>query len=804
MPSQHVLSPESLRTHCSTDSFDFQTTEELADLPDGLEQARADEALRFGLAMSHPGYNVFVLGESGTGRHAIVTRLLNEIATTREAPPDLCYVHNFDDAQRPRLLSVPAGVGTRLRSDMQAFVRDLVPGIDAALESETHLSRIEALQEAHKAREEEALRELGNECADDGVALLKTAEGFVFAPTRDGEAMSPEVFEALPEEEKAGIEKKVEAWSDRLADLLEEFPGWRKALNEATRRAERDALAPTVTHLSRTLRESYADLEAVQAFLDAVEKDLLDGGADWGGGEEEDGREEEDASRFHRYLIKLLVDNGETRGAPVIYEDNAGYGGLVGRIEHLVQMGNQVTHFHLIRAGALHRACGGYLILDADRLFAQAHAWEGLKRVLRSREIRIEAPAEAQGWNPTATLEPEPVGCDVKVVLIGDRSLFYLLNEHDPDFAELFKVAADFDDEMPRTPENVRYYAHLLAMLGRNASLLPFDRAAVARLVEQGARLAEHAGKLSLHTRKLADLMREADFHARSASLTVVGREHVDWAIAARARRFGRYAERVIESIVEGTTLITTDGARSGQINGLVVVELAGEHFGHPVRITATARLGDGDVVDIERETDLGGAIHSKGVLILTAFLAARYARHQPLSLSASLVFEQSYAPVEGDSASLAELCALLSALADLPIRQSLAITGSVNQFGEAQVVGGVNEKIEGFFDLCAMRGLTGEQGVVIPVASVRHLMLREDVVEATRRGLFHIHTARTVDDAMEILTGMPAGVPDAKGWMPPATINARVARAVDQMAAAHSAFASGGDQRSPRRRRQG
>ena len=803
MPSHPVLPPASLRTRCSADLFDFDTTETLADLPDGLEQARADEALRFGLAMAHPGYNVFVLGESGTGRHAIVTRLLNEMAAQRPVPPDLCYVHNFDDAQRPRLLSLPAGTGLRLRADLQAFLRDLGPGIDAALDSDTHVARIEALQEANKAREEEALRELGKACAEEGVALLRTAEGFVFAPTRDGEAMSPEAFEALPADDKAAIEQKVGAWSDRLADLLEEFPGWRKAVHEATRRAERDALAPTVAHLSRKLRDTYAGLAPVQAFLDAVEEDLLDGGADWGsaGADDEEGREEEAGSRFQRYQLKLLVDHSETRGAPVVYEDTSGYGNLVGRIEHLVQMGNQVTHFNLIRAGALHRACGGYLIIDAERLFGQPYAWDGLKRVLRSREIRIEPPAEAQGWNPAATLEPEAVPCDVKVVLIGDRSVFYLLNEHDPDFAELFKVAADFDDEMSRTPENVRYYAHLLAMLGRNAALLPFDRSAVARLVEQGARLAEHAGKLSLHTRKLADLMREADFHARGAGRSVVGREHVDWAIAARARRFGRYAERVIESIVEGTTLISTEGERAGQINGLVVVELAGEQFGHPVRITATARLGDGDVVDIERETELGGAIHSKGVLILTAFLAARHARHQPLSLSASLVFEQSYAQVEGDSASLAELCALLSALADLPIRQSLAITGSVNQFGEAQVVGGVNEKIEGFFDLCAMRGLTGEHGVIIPAASVHHLMLREDVVEATRRGLFRIYTAGTVDDAMTILTGMPAGVPDAKGWMPPGTVNARVARALDQMAAAQSAFASG-QPRHPRRRR--
>lgn len=804
MAQNNELSVEKLRTRCDPDMFEFDTTASLADLPEGLEQARADEALRFGLAMKHPGYNVFVLGESGTGRHAIVFRLLKELADRGEVPPDLCYVHNFDDPQRPRLLTLPAGRGDQFRTDMQAFVRDLGPAIDAALDSETHVNRIEALQEAHKAREEEGLRGLKEACAADAVSLLQTPEGFVFAPTREGQPMSPEDFDALPADEKSAIEEKVGHWSDRLADLLEEFPGWRKALYESSCRAEREALAPTVAHLSRDLRERYADLEQVLAFLDAVQNDLLDSGANWGSSDsdEDDVREEEASKRFHRYQVKLLVDNAGTQGAPVVYEDNPGFGSLIGRIEHVVHMGNQVSHFNLIRAGAMHRARGGYLVVDAERLFAQPYAWDGLKRVLRNREIRIEPPAEAQQWNSIVTLEPEPVSCDLKVILVGDRSVFYLLNEHDPDFAELFKVAADFDDEMSRTPGNIRYYAHLLAMLGRNAALLPFDRKAVARLIEQGARLAEDSGKLSLYTRKLADLMREADFHARSASRDLVSREHVDWAIAARARRFGRYAERVIESIVEGTTLISTDGMRAGQINGLVVVELAGEQFGHPVRITATARLGEGDVVDIERETELGGAIHSKGVMILTAFLAARYARHQPLSLSASLVFEQSYAQVEGDSASLAELCALLSALADVPIKQSLAITGSVNQFGEAQVVGGVNEKIEGFFDLCAMRGLNGEHGVVIPAASVRHLMLRDDVVEAARKGLFRIHTVDTVDDAMSILTGLPAGVPDVKGVIPRGTINFKVAAALDVMAAAQSAFAGGHDRHTRRRGR--
>lgn len=805
MKQPRSLSADLLRTRCDPATFDFDSTATLAALPEGLEQARADEALRFGLAMRQPGYNIFLLGESGTGRHAIVLRLLKELAERGEVPPDLCYVYNFDEPLKPRLLSLPPGRGSALRTDMQTLIRDLGPAIEAALDSETHVARIEALQDAEKAREEHALSELGQASGKDGLALLRTAEGFVFAPIREDETLSPEAFDALPADERVVIEEKVSEWSERLADLLLEFPGWRKSLYEATRRAEREALEPTVNHLTHDLRERYGDLPQVLGFLDEVKKDLLEDGADWGSdaGDEEDGRDEDSmpaASRFHRYQIKLLVDHAATRGAPVVFEDNPGFGNLIGRIEHVVQMGNQVSHFSMIRAGAMHRALGGYLILDAERLFAQPFAWDGLKRALRNREIRLEPPAEAQGWNTPVMLEPEPVACDVKVVLVGDSSAFYLLHDHDPDFPDLFKVAAEFDDDMPRTTANIRYYAHLLAALARNAGLLPFDREAMARLVEHGARLAEDAGRLSLQTRKLADLMREADFHARGSEQIVVTREHVDWAIAARTRRSGRYAERILESMVEGTTLISTAGERAGQINGLVVVELAGEQFGHPVRITATARVGDGDIVDIERETELGGAIHSKGVMILTAFLAARYARHQPLSLSASLVFEQSYGQIEGDSASMAELCALLSALADIPIRQSLAITGSVNQFGEAQVVGGVNEKIEGFFDLCAMRGLNGEQGVIIPAASVRHLMLREDVVEAVRRGAFHIHTVRNIDEAMSVLTGLESGTPDAKGAMPRGSINQRVAVALEAMAAVRNGEGRGRDRLRRRR----
>ncbi len=785
------LPATALRVSCDPACFNFDTTEALSDHSGDLGQGRAVEALRFGLAMGHSGYHVFVLGEPGSGKHATTFRLLRERAAGEAVPPDLCYLHNFDESLHPKLLILPAGRGAALRSRMQTFIRELGPAIESALGSETHSERVEALQGAHKAREEAALRELGQGCSEQGISLLQTPEGFVFAPTREDEVMSPDVFEALPEDERKAIEARVAAWSDKLEDLLNEFPGWRKSLRDSIERAEKEVLEPAISHLMRGVRETHADLPEVLAFLDAVAKDALDSAVTGTilEEEEEDVVESEDSGRYHRYYVKLLVDHANSEGAPVVFENNPGYGNLIGRIEHVVQQGTQLTHFNLIRAGAMHRANGGYLVLDAERLLTQPFAWEGLKRTLRAGEIRIEPPAEAQGWSGTLTLEPEAIRCDLKVVMIGDRETYYLLMEHDPEFADLFKVAADFDDDLPRTPEAECEYARLMALLARGAKLLPFDRSGVARLVEQAARLAEDSQRLSLNTRALSDLMREADYHAHLRGLTVTGRGEVDAAIAARARRANRYPQRVRESMLDGTTLISTAGARAGQINGLVVIELAGERFGHPVRISATVRVGEGDVVDIEREADLGGAIHSKGVLILSAFLAARYARHQPLSLSASLVFEQSYAQVEGDSASLAELCALLSALTQVPIQQHFAITGSVNQFGEVQVIGGVNEKIEGFFDLCRARGLDGSHGVVIPAASVRHLMLREDVVQAAEKGLFHIHAIDTVDEALTVLTGVTAGEPDAKGVIPKGTLNHKVATVLAEMTAARHAF---------------
>jgi len=785
-----ALAPEQLRRCCDPARLGFASTAELEPLPEGLGQERAEEALHFGLGMAHPGYHVFVLGEPGTSRHTTVFRLLQDMAARGRTPPDLCYLHNFEDPRTPRLLRLPAGRGARLRADLQQLVRELTPAIDAALDADSHVDRVEALQDNHKKREEEAIAALGKAAEAEGLGLLNTAEGFVFAPMREGQPMSPEDFEALSEAEHQAVEASVEAWTLKLADLLADFPGWRQELQEAIARAERQALRPVLAHLTRGLRRHYADLAEVLAFIDAIRDDVIDCVAQGKLGEEEGAEEAEPEGPkvgFQRYQVNLLVDHSETRGAPVVCEDNPGFGNLIGSIEHLPLPGGQSTHFSMIRPGALHRASGGYLVLDASRLLTQPFAWDGLKRALRSGRIAIEPPAEAQGWSSQATLRPEPAPCQVKVVLVGERELYYMLMENDPDFSELFKVAADFEDELLRTPENEASFARLLASLVRGAGLLPFDGAATALLIEEAARHAEHAERLSLHTRYLGDLMREAEYQARRADPDVsqVSSAAIRAALAARARRADRYPRHVLESTLEGSTLISTDGERAGQANALVVVELAGERYGHPVRVTATARVGDGDVVDIERETELGGAIHSKGVLIITAFLAARYARHQPLSLAASLVFEQSYGQVEGDSASLAELCALLSALAQAPIRQSLALTGSVNQFGEVQVIGGVNEKIEGFYDLCKARGLTGDQGVLIPAASVPHLMLRPDVVEAAAAGHFHVWPVATVDEAMELLTGLPAGEADARGHLPRGSLNERVAQALAEMTAA-------------------
>lgn len=782
-----ALTVEQLHTPCRAESLGFTTTEDLPEHDVALLHPRAHAALRLGLDIAAPGYSIFLLGEPGSGRHAMVDRLLAAERTLGPAPSDWCYVLDFANPAHARLLQLPCGRGARLRDDMQDFVAEIGAAVAAAFESDQYRERVESLQEEEKRREEMALRQLGDEVQQQGVALLRTPRGFVFAPLKNGEeTLSQEEFAELPEARQAEYGEKISAAYERMHKLMNEFPRWRREVQKAIKAVGSEVLGLAVGHLIEEIKPRYADLPAVDHYLDEVLQDIVATGQSL----RESTKSEEDAEitsytgtiSVQRYLVNLLVENAGTGERPVIHENNPTLQNLLGRIEHQVHMGTLVSNFTLIKPGALHRANGGFLILDARRLLSQPYAWEGLKRALRTREIRVESLAELLGWSSTVQLEPEPLPLDLKVILIGERMIHELLSELDPDFSALFKISADLDSEIRRTPDSDALYARLIGSLARQAGLRPLAAPAVARLIEEAARLADDAERLSTQTRRLSDLMHEAGHLAAQAASPSIERSHVEAAWQARHLRHARLAERYREEILRGQLLIDTSGGQVGQINGLAVIAQGEESCAHPMRITATVRLGDGEIIDIEREVELGGPIHSKGVLILSAFLGARYGHSSPLSLRATLVFEQSYGGVDGDSASMAELAVLLSALAGVPISQALAVTGSVNQFGMVQPIGAVNEKIEGFFDICDARGLTGEQGVIIPAANVCHLMLHERVRAAVAAGRFHVWAVHAIDEALSLLTGLAAGEANSRGEWPEGTLNHAVAKRLAQL----------------------
>lgn len=803
------LPAQQLRRRCDPAQFDFETTAELEDLNDVLGQERAVEAIRFGISIQREGYNLFALGPSGTGKRTTIRQFLDQRAATEPTPPDLCYVNNFEQPHKPRLLRLPPGMGSVLRKDMEQLIEELRTSIPAAFESEDYRTRKQEIEEEFKEQQERAFGDVQKQAQERNIALIRTPVGLAFAPLKDGQVVSPDEFQKLPEEERKKVEVDIEQLQGQLQDAIAQVRQWEREAREKVKELDREITIFAVGHLIDELRNKYAELPDVVAYLDAVQKDVIESVDEFRQAEETPQfmgiplpRSFIGPPQFRRYQVNVLVDHSESKGAPVVYEDHPTYNNLIGYIEHIAQMGALVTDFNLIKPGALHRANGGYLILDARELLLQPYAWDALKRALRAREIRIESLAQALSLISTVSLEPEAVPLDVKVVLVGERLLYYLLYQYDPDFGELFKVEADFNEEMARTPENNLLYARLIATIARKEGLRPFDRGAIAQVIEHSARIAGDAEKLSVHLLGITDLLREADYYADTNGNGVVTAADVQRAIAAQIHRADRLRERVQEGIQRGTILIDTSGERVGQVNGLSVVALGNYAFGHPSRITARVRMGKGEVVDIEREVALGGPIHSKGVLILSGFLGARYAADRPLTLSASLVFEQSYSSVEGDSASLAELCALLSALADVPIKQSLAVTGSIDQHGRVQPIGGVNEKIEGFFDICKARGLTGEQGVIIPAANVQHLMLKQEVVEAVEEGRFHVYPVKTVDEGLELLTGIPAGERDAKGAFPKGSVNQRVEARLIELAEKQRALAESAkkQRRKPRK----
>jgi lon-related putative ATP-dependent protease len=799
MAKIQALTAEQVRCCCDPEQFEFETTADLAPLEHSIGQERALEALHFGLGMRQPGYNLYLLGPSGTGKHTTVSRFLAQRTGREPVPDDWCYVNNFDKPNKPRSLRLPPGRGIRLKRDLERFVEDLQTAIPAAFQSDEYRTRRDAIDSEFKELQENALKALRLQAEQKGISLIRTPAGLALAPMSDGEVLSQEEFAELPEKERQRVASEIESLQEQLQQIMGRLPTWVTEKQERLRTLNREVTRFAVGHQTDVLFKRYEDLPSVLDYLKSVRDDILenadkflpDGPSDEEGEEEPPPRPDAGTSYFRRYKVNVIVDHTGSEGSPVVYEDQPSLSNLIGRIEHIAHMGALVTDFNLIKPGALHRANGGYLIVDAHKVLAQTQAWEGLKRTLRAGEIRIESLAESMGLVSTVSIEPERIPLKVKIILVGERSLYYLLGAHDPDFAELFKVPVDFEEQLERTEVTAMLYARMVGTLVNREKLKPFDRGAVSRVVEHAARLAGDSERLSTHMASLADLVRESDFWAGESSRRIVIREDVNRAIEAFIRRADRARERVHEQIHRGTVLIDTRGEKVGQVNGLSVLSLGNYAFGQPSRITGRVRLGKGEVVDIEREVALGGPTHSKGVLILGGFLGGRFAADRPLALSASLVFEQSYGGVDGDSASSAELYALLSALAEVPIRQSLAVTGSVNQHGQVQAIGGVNEKIEGFYDICREAGLTGEQGVLIPAANVKHLMLHQDVADAIEAGQFRVYPVDHVDQGIELLTGVPAGDRDPDGRYPEDSINRRVEDRLRILAERSRAFAS-------------
>lgn len=791
----NALDPGVLRKQCDEQLFSFETTAGLTPLGHALGQERALAALEFATGIDREGYNLYAIGETGAGKYSIIHDALQERARSDETPDDWCYINNFKDPQKPIALAMPAGRAQTLSSDMEQLVGTLRGAIPAAFDSDVYRSRLNEIEEEFNKRQEDAFAEIQEQAKSRNMAILHTPAGFGIAPIKDGEVIGPQAFEKLSKDEQERIQKVTDELKEHLSRALLHAPERLKHKQQQIEELNREIATTAIQGPIDELRARYGEFPQVVDYLDHVQTDVLAHLVEFGDHSTPQtnplGLPQAPSPFFKRYQINVMVEHEPGSAAPLIFLDNPSYRHLIGRIEHTAQMGTLITDFTQIKPGAIHRSNGGYLILEARKLLLEPYAWYALKRTLKAGCIDIESIGELLGLSSTETLEPTPIPLRMKVILLGEPEIYYLLCAYDPEFNELFKVAAEFEDRIDRSAENADAYAMLIATLIEKQSLLPFDRGSVAEVIDHSARIAEDADKMTLRMRRICDLLTEADHWAQVDAEKTVARKHVTKAIEQQIDRLSRMRERLQEAMLRETLLIATQGDEVGQINGLSVLRAGDFSFGQPSRITATVRLGKGEVIDIQREAELGGSIHSKGVMILSAYLGARYASELPLSLSASLVFEQTYGLVEGDSASLAELCALLSALGKIPIKQSLAVTGSINQLGQVQAIGGVNEKIEAFFDLCNSRGLSGDQGVLIPHANVKHLMLRKDIVEAAKSVQFRVVAVDTIDQAVEQLTGCSAGEVDADGVYPVDSVNGRVAAQLAKYTEQMKAFAA-------------
>ncbi len=785
------LTFDKLYRFCDPDMFAFNTTNDLPDVKETIGQERALHALDFGLSLDSTGFNIFILGEHGTGKMTTVKSFLSRKAMTEPVPRDWCYVYNFKDPDTPLATSLNPGDAVVFQKNMEELVKTLKLEIPKVFESKEYEKQKNKTIEESQKQQKSIFTSLEEEAREKGFSVRKTISGLIIIPVKKtGEPLTEEEYELLDERTRKKIDETGKTLQEKLNDMARVVRESEKMLKEAIRKLEKEAALAAVGHLIEELKNKYSKYEKITAYLEDVKENILENLDDFRIQEEQAPplpfmKLPKAEPMFTRYTVNVLVNNKDCKGAPCIFESNPTYYNLFGRIEHKIQYGIAITDFSMIKGGSVYKANGGYIVINALDLLRNIFAYDALKRAIRNKEVKIEDVWEQYRLISTTTLKPEAIPLDVKVILLGDPYLYYLLYNLDEDYRELFKVKADFDSRMDRTDENIHKYASFVTTLCKEEKLLPFDRTGVAKVVELGSRLAEYQNKLSSKFSDIADVIREASYWATKANSNIVSDRYVQKAIDEKILRTNRIEERLREMILEGTIIVDITGERVGQINGLAVLDLGDYSFGKPARITARTYAGKAGVVNIERETKMSGRIHEKAILIITHYLGSRYAINKPISLSASIAFEQLYDIVEGDSASCAELYALLSSIGGVPLKQGLAVTGSMDQNGEVQPVGGINEKIEGFFDLCRLRGLDGSQGVIIPTRNVKNLMLKKDVAEAVKEGKFFIYPIQRVEEGLEIITGMQVGGLREDGTYPEGTINYLVVKRLTEISEA-------------------
>lgn len=760
------LTVNELYAKCQSKDLNFASTKSLAPINEFVGQSRAQEAIRFAMAMPDSGYNVYAVGRNGLGKRTMILRYLDNHRSQNPKLFDWCYVADFELPRSPKVLKLPVGMGPSLKKDIEKLMLRLVKGIPQSFENDQYYERSESLKNEYADKQDSALEKIAKQAIRKKIKLtLSTPGGYRLTAMNGEEVHTVESFEALTEAEKNVFEESINKLELKLRSVIRKIAAWEQEFLDKQQALNEEVVLGVTSHLIEVLAQKYHQHESVIQYLSDLQKDIVTNIDSFLEDNDEQGALSNatlEKKLPRRYQVNVLVHHPENV-SPIVVEDNPNYHTLFGYVEHVTYKGTVFTDYSLIRSGGLHRANGGYLLLDAVKVLEQPFVWDGIKRALRSKVLQINSLEREVTLSGTISLEPEAIPLDVKIILFGDRETYMLLQNYDPEFEELFKVTADFENEMPRTAESQILYAKFISSLAHEKGFLHCDKKAVARIIEYSSRQAEHQKKLSLQASEISNLLRESNFWANEQGSTMIRSSHIERALESQAHRNGRLKDQVFDTIRDGSTLLTVSGEVVGQINALSVYYSAGSEFGMPNRVTANCYFGDGDIVDIEHHSKLGGNIHTKGVLILSSYLSSLFAKDQMMPLSASIAFEQSYGEVDGDSASLAEFCALISSLAEVPIRQNFAVTGSVNQFGEVQPVGGVNEKIEGFFDACELIGLTGKQGVLLPKSNVVNLMLNQRVLDAVAKGKFNIYPVEHVSEALELLTGKAFGLVNNK-----------------------------------------